>query len=161
MTQLKEINETVYKIIGSCMEVHRVLGPGLDLSSYQKALQIEMGEKELAFEADKPIEFKYKDQVVGTVDIDFFINEKVILVLRCQDDLKDMEIQQVLRYLPLVESTMGLLVNFGNTKIQYKRIIPSRQSREIRKDQNSIQNQPYHPNLKRDIGKTREGNPIV
>ena len=146
MALMKEVNETVYKIIGSCMDVHRTLGPGFSIELYKKALQVEMAEKELAIEQDRTVEIKYKDVLVGTQIIDFIVNEAVIIALRSQDNLKDMEIQQVLRLLPLTSTGVGLLVNFGNIKIQYKRILPSRQSREPRSEQ------PMRPMGYREIG---------
>jgi GxxExxY protein len=154
MVLLKEVNEVVYKIIGSCMEVHRILGPGLDVELYRKALEVEMQEKGLEFESEKSLEVFYKDVLVGTLDIEFLVNNSIVVVLRSQKELFDIEIQQVLRCLPLTESTMGLLVNFGNIKTQYKRILPSRQVRETRKES-------FRASANREIGKTREGNPII
>ena len=153
MTLMKETNEILYKVIGSCMEVHRTLGPGYPMEYYRKALEVEFKAKELNFEVQKPVQITYKEMLIGTHEIDFLVNKNVVIVLRVQEELKDLEIQQVLRFLSLMKSSIGLLVNFGNTKIQYKRILPSRQTREIRKE-------AYHPIEYREIGKTREGNPI-
>lgn len=153
MTLMKETNEILYKVIGSCMEVHRTLGPGYPVDYYRKALEVEFEAKELKYEVRKPVRVVYKEILIGTHEIDFWINNNVVIVLRVQEELKDLEIQQVLRFLSLMKSSIGLLVNFGNTKIQYKRILPSRQTREIRKE-------AYHPIDYREIGKTREGNPI-
>ena len=135
------------------MEVHRTLGPGYPMEYYRKALEVEFKAKELNFEVQKPVQITYKEMLIGTHEIDFLVNKNVVIVLRVQEELKDLEIQQVLRFLSLMKSSIGLLVNFGNTKIQYKRILPSRQTREIRKE-------AYHPIEYREIGKTREGNPI-
>ncbi|MBN1781179.1 GxxExxY protein [bacterium] len=156
MNQMKDVNEIIYKIIGSCMEVHKTLGPGFPVDTYKKALAIEFSERELAFNQDIHVEVSYKENLIGTLDVDFVVGDAVIVALRSQEDLKDIEIQQVLRFLPLTQTTMGLLVNFGNIKIQYKRILPSRQGRgELRKDQ-SIGVAAY-----REMGKTREANPIL
>ena len=154
MTLMKEINEKVYKIIGSCMEVHRTLGPGYAVDFYRKALEIELPQKGLSFEVRKALQVIYKDTLVGSVEIDFLIEEKVVLVLRSQENLFDHEVQQVLRCLQLTGTTMGVLVNFGLVKIQYKRILPTQQQRDTQK-------QPLRPHTYREIGKTREGNPIV
>ena len=148
----KEVNEKVYQIIGSCMEVHRVLGPGYPTDFYKKALEIELAEKGLTVEMNKSLQVMYKDNPVGTQEIDFFISGDVVLMIRSQEAIKDTEIQQILRCLVLTESSIGVLVNFGNVKIQYKRVLPS--YREVRKD-------PYRTAGYREIGKTREGNPLV
>jgi GxxExxY protein len=155
MALLKEVNEKVYKIIGSCMEVHKTLGPGYPVEFYNKALEVEMPLRELSFERDKTIQVNFKDTLVGTLSLDFFVDGKVVLITRSQEGLKDFEIQQVLRCLSLTGSPIGVLVNFGQLKIQYKRVLPSHQQREIRKDHH------YRYTGYREIGKTREGNPVI
>jgi GxxExxY protein len=155
MSSMKDVNETIYKIIGSCMEVHKALGPGYPVDMYKKALTHEFSLRELSGKPDVTVDVKYKENVVGTVQIDFVVNESVIVALRCQEDLKDIEIQQVLRCLPLAGTSMGLLVNFGNIKIQYKRILPSRSGRS-----EGIKNQSIGVAAYREMGRTREANPI-
>ena len=154
MTLVKGINEKVYKIIGSCMEIHKVLGPGHPVDLYRRALEVELLLKGLSFEAKKSVQVIYKDVMVGTVDIDFLIDNEVILEVRSEETLKDTEVQQILRYLSLFGSSVGVLVNFGGLKVQYKRILPSRQQKDVRKNH-------YHLADYREIGKTREGNPII
>lgn len=154
MTLMKAINEKVYKIIGSCMEVHRTLGPGYSVDFYKKGLEVEFPLKELPFESKKTLQVIYKDVLVGTLEIDFVIDGDVVLMIRSQDGLKDSEIQQVLRCITMTEAAMGILVNFGLSKIQYKRVVPSQQQKEFRKD-------IYHVSAYRQLGKTREGNPAV
>jgi len=154
MGLMKEVNEKVYKVIGSCMEVHRTLGPGHPVSFYRKALEVELALKKLPFEVQKSVQVLYKDVLVGTLELDFIVEGEVIVVIRSQETLKDIEIQQILRCLALTGSTIGLLVNFGQVKIQYKRVLPSYQHREPRKE-------PYRTAAYREIGKTREGNPIM
>ncbi|MCK5146894.1 GxxExxY protein [bacterium] len=162
---MKELNEKVYKIIGACLEVHRVLGPGLPVEFYKKSLEVELENKKLAFESEKSIEVKYKELTVGNLTLDFVIEGEVILAIRSQDQLLDTEVQQILRCLSFMNTPMGVLVNMGQGKIQYKRILPSRQQsssglshqnqgREIRKDSH------YRSQPMRFTGRTRESNPI-
>jgi GxxExxY protein len=151
---MKEVNETVYKIIGSCMEVHKTLGPGYPVEYYRKALEVEMPQKGLEFESEKTVDVAYKDTTLGSLTIDFLVGKNVILLIRCQEGLRDIEIQHVLRLISLTGSSIGVLVNFGLVKIQYKRVLPGYQQRESRKD--IYRNASY-----RDIGKTREGNPVI
>ena len=136
------------------MDVHKALGPGHPVEYYKKALEVEMPQKGLEFEAEKSIDVAYKDTVVGSLSIDFFVGKKVILLIRCQENLRDVEIQQVLRLISLTGGTIGVLVNFGLVKIQYKRVLPGSQQREPRKD-------IYRHSTFRGIGKTREGNPAI
>ena len=154
MAPMKEINEIVYKIIGSCMEVHKALGPGYPVEYYKKALTIEMPAKGLEFEAEKKLDVSFKDTVLGSINIDFMIAKNVILLIRCQEGLSDVEIQQVLRLISMTSSSIGVLVNFGLMKIQYKRVLPGQQQREPRKD-------IYRSSAYREKGRTREGNPVI
>lgn len=160
---MKELNEKVYKIIGACMEVHRVLGPGLEVDFYRKALEVEMAQKGLPFEAQKMVDVTYKETKVGELVIDFIVEGDVVLSLRSQDQLLDTEVQQVLRCLGFTNAPMGILINMGQAKIQYKRILPSRHTAS------STQPQPREPRKEmgyrapvtpRGTGRTREGNPI-
>jgi GxxExxY protein len=153
MALMKEINEKVYKVIGSCMEVHRTLGPGYPVEFYRKALEVELPQKSLAFEAGKSVQVMYKEAQVGSMEIDFVVDKAVVLSLRSQEMLMDHEVQQTLRCLQLTGCTIGVLVNFGLVKIQYKRILPGQQQKDVRKD-------AMRPIGYREIGKTREGNPI-
>jgi GxxExxY protein len=152
MAILKDVNDKVYKVIGACMEVHRSLGPGYPVVFYKKALEIEFAQKELSFEKQKEIDILYKNTPVGTFELDFLVGD-IVLLMRSQDNLSDVEVQQVLRCLQLTNSAAGVVVNFGMAKIQYKRVLPNYQPKEIRKDS-------YRVPGYRDIGKTREGNPL-
>lgn len=156
MTQLKESNEIVYKIIGSCMEVHKAIGPKHPVEFYKRALEIELKEKELTLENDKSLEVKYKDVVIGNYLIDFMVNEKVIVVVKSQDDLSDGEIQQALRGLAMADCKIGILVNFGQGKLQYRRILPGKQNKEIK----DLRKEPKRHNSYLPTGRTRETNPL-
>ncbi|MFO7889542.1 MAG: GxxExxY protein [bacterium] len=147
------LSDIVYNIIGGCMEVHKTLGPGYPTEYYKKALEVEFDSKKLKYEHQKQVEITYKEVQVGTLEIDFLIEDEVVVMIICKDQFLDTEIQQVLRCLQLIEKPMGLLVNFGGTKIQYKRIMPSH-----RKVSNkTIKRYP----MEHGGGKTRENNPIM
>jgi len=135
MTVLKETNEIMYKIIGSCMEVYKVIGPGFPLEFYKKALEIEFAQKELTLEIMKSFPYTYKETLIGSVEIDYVVDSSIIVMTRSYSgEISDVEIQQGVRFLALSGCPIGLLVNFGNTKIMYKRILPTRQNKEPRKE---------------------------
>ncbi len=135
MAVLKETNEIMYKIIGSCMEVYKVIGPGFPLEFYKKALEIEFAEKQLTLEIMKSFPYTYKEKQIGSVEIDYVVDGSVIVMTRSYSgEINDVEIQQGVRFLALSGCPIGLLVNFGNTKIMYKRILPTRQNKEPRKE---------------------------
>ncbi|HEX9935437.1 MAG TPA: GxxExxY protein [bacterium] len=153
MTLLKETNEIMYKIIGSCMEAYKVIGPGFPVDFYKKALEIEFAEKELKLEILKSFPYTYKGTEIGTVQLDYVVDKSVIVVVQSYPgEIHDVEIHQAVRYLALAGCPIGLLVNFGNTKIMYKRILPTRQNKEPRKEDT-------RPLGYRPVAKTmREGN---
>ncbi|NQT25841.1 GxxExxY protein [candidate division KSB1 bacterium] len=154
----KEVNETVYKVIGSCMEVHKIVGPGFPVEFYHKALEIELADKAVQYEEAQSVKVKYKDVEIGSVPVDFLVNECVILMIRSDEQLRDIEVQQILRIMSQNDIPVGLLMNFGNTKVQYKRVLPSRQgssSPPMRKDGAMLRPLAY-----REMGRTREGNPL-
>ncbi len=165
MSVIKEVNDIVYKVIGSCMEVHKTLGPGLTVDFYKKAMEIELGEKGLVFDIDRPYDVKFKDISLGENVIDFVIQDKVIIEIKSQDELKDSEIQYTLRNLGYAGANIGVLVNFGGTKIQYRRILPSRQNNQNQHpnqiNNQSIKKEALRPLGYRDVSRTREGNPVI
>jgi GxxExxY protein len=157
MTIEKTVNETVYKVIGSCMDVQRTLGPGYHIDLYRKALEIEFKEKEMTYEFMKMLKVTYKDIEVGETLIDFLVNEKVIVAVRVQPDLTDFDIQTVLRCLKLADSPIGILVSFGSVKINYRRILPSRpENKEIRRE--ALRPLGYRE-MTREMGRMRDQNP--
>jgi GxxExxY protein len=157
MTIEKTVNETVYKVIGSCMDVQRTLGPGYDIEVYRKALEIEFKEKELTYEFMKYLKVTYKDIEIGETLIDFLVNEKVIVAVRVQPDLTDFDIQTTLRCLKLADSPIGILVSFGSVKINYRRILPSRpENKEIRRE--ALRPLGYRE-MTREMGRLRDQNP--
>jgi len=147
------LNDIAYNIIGACMEVHKTLGPGYPTEYYKKALEVEFDSKKLKYENKKQYQITYKDVLVGNLEVDFLIEDEVVVMVICKDQFLDTEIQQVLRSLQLTDNSMGLLVNFGGTKIQYKRIVPSHK----RISDKTIKRYP----LEHGRGKTRENNPII
>jgi len=149
----KTINEKVYSIIGSLMEVHKSLGPGYPVDFYKRALEIEFAQREHEFEVDKVFDILFKDALVGKLTVDFIVDESVVITLIVEDVIKDTEVQRVLRSLPFVGVTMGIVANFGGTKIQYKRVMPSSKRPDARKTSRT--------SLYRDHGRTRESNPII
>ena len=126
------INELTYKIIGACMEVHRELGPGFPEEYYQKALELEFAEQNVLFEAQKPFALYYKQVQVGMNYLDFEIGEVLILEIKSVNQLTNIHMFQVLKYLAASELDVALLVNFGKAKLEYKRILPTKKWQEFK-----------------------------
>lgn len=116
--------EETYKIIGICMEVHRNLGPGLLEVIYKDALEIEFKENNISFEREKKFSIEYKGQILPhKFYADFVVNEDVILEIKAVKEFSNEHIAQVLNYMKLSNSEIGLLLNFQTKSLQHKRYI--------------------------------------
>lgn len=110
-------NELSKIILDSAIQVHRALGPGLLESAYQKCLAYEVELKGLHVDTEKGLPLIYKDvEMEVGYRVDIFVNHKVIIEIKSVDTLNDIHLAQVLTYLKLSESKLGLLINF-NTKL--------------------------------------------
>jgi GxxExxY protein len=134
----KEITDLTYKVIGVCMDVHREVGPGFPEEYYQKALELEFGERQISFEPQKPLPMFYKDHQIGLNYLDFEIDEKLILEIKSVNRLSEVHLFQVLKYLAVSCLDVALLVNFGNAKLEQKRILPTAKWQEFRNQSQRI-----------------------
>ena len=113
-----------YEIIGACMEVANELGTGFLESVYQEALTFEFRELGIPFEKERLLDVFYKGQLLSKKFVaDFICFNEVILELKVMDALYPEHTAQVLNYLKATGKKVGLIVNFGTTKLLYKRII--------------------------------------
>lgn len=104
------------------MEVHRTLGPGLLEVIYKHALEIEFIENNIPFEREKEFIIEYKGKVLPhKFYADFIVNEDIILEVKAVKEFSNEHIAQILNYLKLADSEIGLLVNFQTKSLQYKR----------------------------------------
>ncbi len=116
--------EETYKIIGICMEVHRNLGPGLLEIIYKDALEIEFKENNIPFEREKEFTIEYKGKVLPhKFYADFIVNKDIILEVKSVKEFSNEHIAQLLNYMKLSDSELGLIVNFQTKSLQHKRYI--------------------------------------
>jgi GxxExxY protein len=112
------INELTEQIIGAGIEVHRLLGPGLLESAYQKALAHELRLRGITFEDQKVCSVTYKDLVIDDAyRLDFLVGGLVVVELKAVDALLDVHEAQVLTYLRFTGCHVGLLMNFRSTTL--------------------------------------------
>lgn len=103
-----------YEIIGAAIEVHKVLGPGLLESVYEKCLEIEFIERGLKFQRQVLIPLNYKGKVIDSVlKLDFLVENSIVLELKSVDKILPVHEAQILTYMKLVKANMGLLINFN------------------------------------------------
>lgn len=113
-----------YDIIGACMEVSNELGCGFLEPVYQEALCYEFSDQGIPFENEKILDVYFKGRLLKKKYIaDFMCFGEVILEIKAIDTLHPEHTAQVLNYLKATGKKIGLLVNFGTSKLQYKRII--------------------------------------
>lgn len=117
------LSELTGKIIGCCMEVHRKLGNGFQEVIYQRALVIEFRLQGLEFSREHEMEIHYKGVSIGTRRVDFFVESKVMVELKALKELEDVHLAQAINYLEAYGLEIGLLINFGNTSLQFKRVM--------------------------------------
>jgi GxxExxY protein len=123
MTELIYKEES-YDIIGKCMEVHNNLGPGFLEIVYKDALEYEFRKTEIPFEREKEYEVNYKDIVLPhKFYADFVVHDKIILEVKGVSAIADEFIAQSINYLKVSGNKLALLVNFGELKLNYKRLV--------------------------------------
>jgi GxxExxY protein len=116
--------EEVYKIISCCFEVHNQLGRGFLEAVYKDALMHELKCDEIHFEREQKFEIHYKNIILPHYYVaDFIIDKKIILEVKAQNDVIDQHVKQVINYLAVSKCKLGLLVNFGEDKLSFKRIV--------------------------------------
>jgi GxxExxY protein len=116
-------SELTGKIIGCAMEVHRTLGNGFQEVIYQRALAIEMADQNLQFSREHEMQIFYKGVDIGTRRVDFFVEGKVMVELKAVIKLEDVHLAQAINYLEAYGLEVGLLINFGNRSLQFKRVM--------------------------------------
>ncbi|MCW9707964.1 GxxExxY protein [Fodinibius salsisoli] len=109
-------------IIGCAMEVHNTLGNGFQEVIYQRALAHELGYKELNFEREFKMPVIYKDLRIGTRRVDFLVEDKISVELKAVVELEKVHLAQAINYLEAYNLEIGLLINFGNTRLQFHRL---------------------------------------
>ena len=119
--------EIIFKKILDCsFQVHTVLGPGLLESAYAECLFYELIETGLYVEKQKALPLIYKDMRLDAgYRIDLFVENKVIIEIKSVEILADIHLAQILTYMKLSDSKLGLLVNFNVTHLKngIKRVI--------------------------------------
>ncbi len=115
-------SELTKLIIGCCIEVHKRLGNGFQEVIYQRALQIEMDLAGLNFERELEMPVYYRNTEIATRRVDFLVEGKVIVELKALLELEGAHLAQAINYLQVYKIEVGLLVNFGATSLEFKRV---------------------------------------
>jgi GxxExxY protein len=116
-----EHRETTEKIIGAAFEVYNVLGYGFLETVYKKSMQVELQRLGLKCEVERPILVRYRNVIVGEFRADLFVNDAVIAELKVAKNYNVEDKPQLLNELKATGIKVGLLLNFGRTKVEFQR----------------------------------------
>jgi len=120
----KILNDQSYAVIGACMAVHRELGSGFLEAVYQEALVVEFELRKIPFEREKKISIYYKGAVLEkSYFADFICYGEMIIELKALSSLEGAHEAQLINYLKATNQRLGLLINFGQSSLQQKRVI--------------------------------------
>jgi len=109
------------KIIGCAMEVHNALGNGFQEVIYQRALAHEMELQGLNFVRECEMDIFYKDVQVGKRRVDFLVENCISTELKALTKIEPVHLAQAMNYLEAYNLEIGLLINFGQTRLDFKR----------------------------------------
>ncbi|MCZ2100667.1 MAG: GxxExxY protein [Chitinophagales bacterium] len=142
------LDELTYKINGCAMKVHNTLGNGFQELIYQRCLAIELERAGISFQREQSHTIYYDGIDVGTRRADFIIEDSVVVELKALINLEDVHLAQAKNYVVAYDKPIGLLINFGSTSLQFKKVFNPKYSSKILKSNNQIilkSNNPTNP----------------
>ncbi|MES2792327.1 MAG: GxxExxY protein [Planctomycetota bacterium] len=116
-------HEITEQIIGAAYEVYHHLGYGFLEKVYGQAMLLELSLRGLSAVREDPIQVKYKGIVVGEYKADLLVEKSVIVELKIAKEYQIQDEPQILNELKATEIKVGLLINFGKTKVAFKRFV--------------------------------------
>jgi GxxExxY protein len=119
--------EETYKIIGIAMEIHRILGKGFSEVVYKDAFEYEFKQQGIVYQREKEYTVPYKSVILPhKFYADFVVFDTIILEIKSKKGIVEEHYAQVLNYLAISKLEIGLLVNFHDKSLDYKRIVMSK-----------------------------------
>lgn len=118
------LKEECYKIVGICMEVDKILGKGHSEVIYGDALEYEFKKNNIIYSREVKFNIEYKEIILPHYYYaDFVLFDEIILEIKAIQSLTNSELKQTLNYLAASKNKLGLLINFGEDSLKYKRVI--------------------------------------
>jgi GxxExxY protein len=115
-----------YTIVGLCVEVHRILGPGLLEIVYKDALEIEFKNQNIPYIREKEYKVEYKGIILQhSFYADFVVYDDIILEVKSIKEISNDHLAQTLNYMKLADTPIGIIANFQNKSLVHKRLISS------------------------------------
>lgn len=123
MSQIIYKNES-YFVIGLCMDIHNELGKGFSEGVYSDALEIELKTNGVPFKKEVKFDIIYKGKKLKHhYFADFIVDDKIILELKAIEKISSSHVKQTLNYLAASKLKLGIIVNFGEDQLTYKRVL--------------------------------------
>ena len=118
-----EHGEITEQIVGAAFEVHSILGYGFLERVYQRAMQVELNARGVKSDLESKITVRFKGEVVGDYEADLLVEDRVIVELKVAKEYQSADEAQLLNELKATGIKVGLLINFGRTKVEFKRFV--------------------------------------
>ncbi len=115
--------ELTEKILGAAFKVQNTLGCGFLEKVYENAMVVELSREGLSLQQQKLLQVKYEGVIVGDYLADFVVEDRVIVECKAVGQLDPVHEAQLLNYLKATRVQVGLLLNFGRPKLQYRRFV--------------------------------------
>jgi len=115
--------ELTEKILGAAFAVHNTLGVGFLEKVYENALAHELRKENISVECQKAIQVRYDGVVVGDYQADVIVGGRVLVECKAVSNFDPVHEAQLLNYLRATRIRVGLLLNFGRPKLQYRRLV--------------------------------------
>lgn len=125
MTSRSEVNDIAYRIVGSAIEVHKELGPGLLENIYEESLVLELELNGLKVKRQLEVPVQYKGvPLKSNYRIDLLVEDLIIVELKAVEEISPVFQAQLLTYMKLLKKPKGLLINFNVGNITHEGLLP-------------------------------------
>lgn len=118
-----EHSDVTEAIIGAAFEVYKILGYGFLEKVYQRAMHVELQQRGFKAPIEVPIDVYYKGSKVGFYEADMFVNDCVVVEFKVAKSYVSDDEPQLLNELKATGIKVGLLINFGRTKVEFRRMV--------------------------------------
>lgn len=113
-------------VIGCAMRVHCTLGEGFPEVVYQRSLAQELTRSAVQFQREVNLPVYYNEEIVGYRRVDFLVEETVLVELKATSALTTAHFNQIINYLNAYRLEVGLLINFGESSLRFRRFIKTK-----------------------------------
>jgi GxxExxY protein len=118
------------EIIGAAMQVLNELKPGLDEKLYERAMIIELKHRGHSVSVQTPFPVSYREELIGTLIPDLIVNDALIVDPKVVSCFTDTHVAQMIGYLNITRLDLALLINFKNSRLEWKRVLRAQESGE-------------------------------